>query len=136
VAQKPRPGGPSKTDLEMLAVLWEKGEATGRDVYHALEKRGVIRSGVAYTTVKTYLDRLVLKGYATAEEAGGGDGRGTYTYRPAVTQAQLREQPGFLDRIVSALGMGLPEFATWFMRQGKLTRRDREEVEKILRKIK
>lgn len=119
----------------MLAVLWDKGEATGREVYQALEKRGVIRTGVAYTTVKTYLDRLVLKGYVTAEESGD-DGRGTYKYRPVVTQAQLREQPGFLDRIVSALGMGLPEFATWFMRQGKLTRRDREEVERILRKIK
>jgi len=60
---------PSRTDLEILSVLWEQGTITGREIQEALIHKGVIRDDVAYTTIRTYLDRLVQKGYAEAREA-------------------------------------------------------------------
>ena len=54
---------PSKTDLEILAVLWDQPGATGRAIYDALLDTGRLRRRIAYTTIKTYLDRLVQKGY-------------------------------------------------------------------------
>lgn len=124
---------PSKTDLEILSVLWDKEKATGREIYNALIEKGVLRSGVAYTTVKTYLDRLVYKGYAKSQDLG--DGRGTYIYTAAVSREDVRDHPGLLDRVVSALGLRPPEFAQWFYQKGKLSKKDKEELEKILRSI-
>jgi predicted transcriptional regulator len=124
---------PSRTDLEILSILWDKGQATAREIHNALTEKGAIRSDVAYTTVRTYLDRLIYKGYATAEDLSNK--RGTYVYRAVISQKDVREHPGVLDRIVTALGMRPPEFALWFYQKGKLSRKDREELEKILHDI-
>ena len=45
---------PSRTDLEILAVLWDQPGATGRAIYDALLDTGRLRRRIAYTTIKTY----------------------------------------------------------------------------------
>jgi hypothetical protein len=41
---------PSKTDLEILAVLWDRPSATGREIYDVLLDAGRLRRRIAYTT--------------------------------------------------------------------------------------
>ncbi|MCK6462072.1 MAG: BlaI/MecI/CopY family transcriptional regulator, partial [Planctomycetes bacterium] len=69
------------TDAEwkVMRCLWEKSPATARDVATRLD------TGWAYTTVRTFLDRLAGKGAVRAKKAGG-----TLAYAPVLTRSQAR----------------------------------------------
>jgi predicted transcriptional regulator len=113
---------PSKTDLEILAVLWDRPSATGREIYDALLDAGRLRRRVAYTTIKTYLDRLVQKGYIDAQPAG--DGRGTYRYTAMVSRAEMRDHPDLLARLVRVFRLTPAEFIRWCDVHGHLSQQD------------
>jgi predicted transcriptional regulator len=113
---------PSKTDLEILAVLWERPSATGREIYDALLDAGRLRRRVAYTTVKTYLDRLVQKGYVHGQPSG--DGRGTYVYTAAVPREAVRDHPDLLARLVRVFRLTPAEFIRWCHAHGHLSPQD------------
>jgi len=79
-------------ELEIMKIVWRRGEATGRDVYEALLEHRKI----AYTTVMTMMKVLETKGHLTKrrEEAA-------HVYRPTrtkrvVVRSMVRE---FLDRV-------------------------------------
>jgi predicted transcriptional regulator len=113
---------PSKTDLEILAVLWDRPSATGREMYDALLDAGRLRRRVAYTTVKTYLDRLVQKGYIAGHPLG--DGRGTYRYTAVVSRAEMRDHPDLLARLVRVFRLTPAEFTRWCDAHGHLSQQD------------
>jgi predicted transcriptional regulator len=114
---------PSKTELEMLAVLWDLPSATGREMYDMLLATGRLRRRIAYTTVKTYLDRLVQKGYIQGHPLG--DGRGTYLYTAMVSRAEMRDHPDLLARLVRVLRLTPAEFTRWCHVHGQLSQRDK-----------
>jgi predicted transcriptional regulator len=124
---------PSKTDLELLSILWERGTATAREIHQDLIDKGVIRRNVAYTTIRTYLDRLIHKGFAASEEIG--DNRGTLRYHPSVSRDDLRDDPDLLERIVTILGLRPADFLRWFYEQGKLSKRDVQRLDMLLKEI-
>jgi predicted transcriptional regulator len=113
---------PSKTDLEILAVLWDRPSATGREIYDALLDTGRLRRRVAYTTVRTYLDRLVQKGYITGHPLE--DGRGTYCYTAVVSRAEVRDHPDLLARLVRVFRLTPAEFTCWCDAHGHLSQQD------------
>jgi len=92
------PPGISFTDreLDVMAVLWERGPSTVAEVRDRLSDR------LAYTTVLTVLRTLEAKRRVTHEAEGR-----THRYRPAVA----REAAGrsALRRIVRKLFGGSPE---------------------------
>lgn len=124
---------PSPTDLEILSVLWGKGQATGREIYEALIEQGALRPNAAYTTVKTYLERLVYKGYAAAQVLS--DSRGTHLYTAKVSRQDVQDHSGLLDRLVRTLALSPPQLVRWFHKQGRLSSEDRKELERILRSL-
>jgi predicted transcriptional regulator len=124
---------PSKTDLEILAVLWDAPQATGKAIYEALLSKGVLHNDISYTTVKTYRDRLMLKGYVTARTLG--DPRGTYMYTATVSRQEVCDYPALLERIINALQLRPPELVRWFHRKGKLSRKDKAELEVLLHSL-
>ncbi|MBI5970474.1 MAG: BlaI/MecI/CopY family transcriptional regulator [Deltaproteobacteria bacterium] len=67
--------GPLEQDV--LGVLWEKEEATGREVYSDLKRS----RSIALTTVLTVLERLANKGFVTKAK-----GESVFIYRPAFTK--------------------------------------------------
>ena len=71
------------TDLQLslLAVFWERGEATAREVHAAIEPV----SGLARGTVGTLLHRLERQGILTHRR----DARDWF-YRPTVTREQVQ----------------------------------------------
>src|SRR5919109_836822 len=113
---------PSKTDLEILAVLWDRPSATGREMYDVLLDTGRLRRRIAYTTVKTYLDRLVQKGYIHGQPLE--DGRGTYRYRAAVSREAVRNHPDLLARLVRVFRLTPAEFIRWCHAHGQLSPQD------------
>jgi predicted transcriptional regulator len=121
---------PSKTDLEILAVLWDRPSATGREIYDAVLATGRRRRPIAYTTVKTYLDRLVQKGYIRGHTLA--DGRGTYRYTAAVSRAAVRDHPDLLLRLVRVFRLTPVEFLRWCHAHGQLRPQDTAALSALL----
>jgi predicted transcriptional regulator len=124
---------PSKTDLEMLAVLWDRPSATGRAIYDALLEAGRLRRRIAYTTAKTYLDRLVQKGYVDGQSSG--DGRGTYRYTAAVSREAVRDHPDLLARLVRVFRLTPAEFIRWCHAHGHLSPQDTAALRTLLQDL-
>lgn len=89
---------PSFTDreLDVMAVLWELGSATVRQVQQRLEP------DLAYTTVLTILRVLEAKGHVRHEP----DGR-AYRYLPTVARDEAGASA--IRRLVSKVFRGSPE---------------------------
>jgi len=89
---------PSFTDreLDVMAILWELGDATVPEVREALTDE------LAYTTVQTVLRTLEGKGYVTHAEEGR-----FHRYRPLVAKEDAGKSA--LTRVVSKLFSGSPE---------------------------
>jgi predicted transcriptional regulator len=122
---------PSSTDLEILAVLWDRPSATGRAIYEALLAGGRLRRRIAYTTVKTYLDRMVQKGYVHGQQLA--DGRGTYQYTAAVSREAVRDHPDLLARLVRVFRLTPAAFIRWCHAQGQLSPQDHAALSTLLR---
>jgi predicted transcriptional regulator len=67
-------------ELEIMKVVWSRGDATVRDVYEALLER----RRIAYTTVMTMMNVLEKKGHLRKWEEGR-----SFVYRPARPQGQV-----------------------------------------------
>jgi predicted transcriptional regulator len=67
-------------ELELMKLVWSRGQATVRDVYEALleERR------IAYTTVMTMMNVLEKKGHLKKKAAGR-----SFLYRPTRPQRQV-----------------------------------------------
>jgi BlaI family transcriptional regulator, penicillinase repressor len=109
-------------ELEIMKVVWQKGEATVRDVYEDLLKRRKI----AYTTVLTMMKVLEGKGHLRKRQ----DDR-AHTYRPsrpesAVVRSMVRE---FVDRLFDGAAHPL---VVHLIKDRRVTR---EELEALARQI-
>ena len=80
-----RPASGTLTDSEraILDVLWDKGEASVREVADVLSQH----KPVAYTTVLTMFGVLSKKGLVTHRTEGRA-----FIYRPAITREDARAQ--------------------------------------------
>jgi predicted transcriptional regulator len=93
----------------------------------------VLRNDIAYTTVKTCLDRLIHKGYVTARTLGAP--RGTYPYTATVSRQEVCDHPDLLERIINALQLRPPELVDWFYQTGILSQKDKAALIKLLPSI-
>jgi predicted transcriptional regulator len=95
----PRPPSPTITDSEreILEVLWDRGEASVREVADVLSRR----RSVAYTTVLTMLNVLARKALVTHRPEGRA-----FIYRAAITREQARTQA--LDHLLQQFFDGSP----------------------------
>jgi BlaI family penicillinase repressor len=57
----------TETELSILAVLWEKGPVTVREITEAIYRK---HSPSVHATVKSLLERLADKGYVTSDRSG------------------------------------------------------------------
>ncbi|HEY2381904.1 MAG TPA: BlaI/MecI/CopY family transcriptional regulator [Terriglobia bacterium] len=77
---KPKKTVPTDQELEILKVVWQRGEATVREVYLDL----AAQRKIAYTTVLTMMGILEQKGHL---KRTAGDR--AYVYSPAKPQQQV-----------------------------------------------
>jgi predicted transcriptional regulator len=94
-----RPPSPTLTDSEreILEVLWDRGEASVREVTDTLSRH----RSVAYTTVLTMLNVLARKALVTHRQEGRA-----FVYRSAITREQARTQA--LDHLLQQFFQGSP----------------------------
>jgi predicted transcriptional regulator len=108
------------TDAEwkVMRCLWDRSPATAREVADRLE------TDWAYTTVKTFLDRLVGKGAVRARRRGA-----TISFAPVLTRAAARRSA------VRALATKAFDGAVGPMVHflvGKLSAKERADVRRLL----
>ena len=94
-----RPPSPTltKSEQEILEVLWDKGDSTVRDVADELAKQ----RPVAYTTVLTMLGVLAKKGFVIHRQEGRA-----FIYSAEMTREQARKQA--LDHLLQQFFDGSP----------------------------
>ena len=84
---------PTDRELDALKVLWDRREATVRDVFDAMNARG---AGLAYTTVLSLLQVMEQKRLVSHRRDGKA-----YVYLPLIERNQTFRQiaGGFLERV-------------------------------------
>lgn len=95
----------SESEMELMKFLWRRGQAATRDVQEAFREE----KGWAANTVRTFLRRMVEKGWLRYEQIGN-----SYLYKPAISQAKAtrgalrdvvrRMFDGGLSPVISLLG--------------------------------
>ena len=95
-----RPQKPIPTDqeLEILKLIWQRGQATVREVYEDLLRQRKI----AYTTVLTMMGILERKGHLKKKA-----GDRAYVYSPAQPQSEVVE--GMVKEFVKRVFNGSPK---------------------------
>ncbi|HEY2156563.1 MAG TPA: BlaI/MecI/CopY family transcriptional regulator [Isosphaeraceae bacterium] len=93
-----RPATIPDSELDVLRVLWERQQATVREVLETLRAAGREWS---YATVATLLDRLETKGVVTSDRS-----ELAFVYKPAITPQEVQQKR--LKSLVDKLYQGEP----------------------------
>jgi predicted transcriptional regulator len=86
---------PTESELDILTILWDREQATVREVHDELSKNK--ESG--YTTTLKLLQIMFEKGLVTRD-----DSNKTHIYQPAISQQKTQKQ--FLDKMINTLFSG------------------------------
>lgn len=86
------------SELDVLRVLWDRQQATVREVLETLRSAGREWS---YATVATLLDRLETKGVVTSDRT-----ELAFVYKPAITPQEVQQKR--LKNLVEKLYQGEP----------------------------
>ena len=96
--------GIGSLEADILAIIWEKNQATVRDVYEALRQQRPI----AYTTVMTVMNNLVKKNLLAQDKSNIA-----YVYTPAIPGDEVAQT--ILDSVVQRLLRGQPNTAVSYL---------------------
>ena len=118
---------PTDRELEALKVLWERREATVREVCDALNARG---AGLAYTTVLSLLQVMEQKALVRHRRDGKA-----YVYAARIERGKtFRELAGgFLERVFDG---ALDEYLVHALESRKLKPAELEELEAMIAEAK
>lgn len=113
----------SKTELDIMKVLWRHGKQSTREVHDKLSKT----TNWAYSTTKTIMDRMVNKHLLERENF-----HGVFIYTPLISKpmglAQLVRN--FADQV---LEMDYGSVVSLFARNKTLTPEEIEELSRLLK---
>ena len=120
---RPRTATLTPQELEIMKVVWQKDDATVRDVYETLLEHRKI----AYTTVMTMMKILEQKGYLKKRRE-----ERAYVYRPAhpekvVLRSMVRE---FVDRVFNGSAQPL---LVHLVQDRQLSEEELEEVTRLIK---
>jgi BlaI family transcriptional regulator, penicillinase repressor len=115
----------SAAEAEVMEVLWQHSPARADEIITALARHRQWHE----STIKTLLERLRKKGAIRAIK----DGR-RHLYSPVLKRDEWvsHESVGLLDRL---FGGRVTPFVAHFSRQRKLTRRDIDELKRLIEEL-
>ena len=93
-----RPPTIPDSELDVIKVLWDRGQATVREILETLKAAGRQWS---YATVATLLDRLETKGMVASDRSDLA-----FVYRPLVTEQEVQQKR--IGNLVEKLYQGEP----------------------------
>lgn len=113
----------SDFEVDVMAVIWRLGECTAPQVHQAVMQT----KPVTYSTVKTIIDRLEIKG---AIQRTKTDGR-TIFFKAAITPSAI--QSNLVERLLSTIFVGdrRPLF-TQLLSAEELTKEDLEYLSNLI----
>jgi predicted transcriptional regulator len=121
-----RPPTIPDSELDVLKVLWDRGQATVREALETLRAAGRQWS---YATVATLLDRLESKGLVTSDRS-----ELAFVYRPAITAQEVRQKR--LNNLVEKLYQGEPGLLVLhLLKAHPLDPRQAKEVRAVLEEM-
>lgn len=118
--------GLSRRERQILDIIYKLGEASVKDVQHALD------DGSSDSTIRTLLGILVTKKSLSRQESGM-----KYIYKPTVERKKASVLA--LQRVVSTFFDESPLLAVnslLEMKKGKITKEEIEQLEALIRKNK
>jgi len=116
------PGPITGLQLDVLRVLWARGEATVADVQSAL----AARRRLAPTTVATLLKRLAARGVVTHRSEGRA-----LVYRALLDEAQVASQA--IDEVATQVFQGdVAAFAAELLRREDIDQGDLERIRVLI----
>jgi BlaI family transcriptional regulator, penicillinase repressor len=109
-------------ELELMKIVWQKGQATVRDVYETLLEHRKI----AYTTVMTMMRVLEKKGYVKTHRVNRA-----YVYRPTRPERQVQRSMvrEFVDRVFNGSAHPL---LVHLVEDRRLSSKELEELERLI----
>jgi BlaI family penicillinase repressor len=114
------------SELDVLKVLWDRGQATVREVLETLRTAGRQWS---YATVATLLDRLETKGVVTSDRS-----ELAFVYKPAITTQEVRQKR--VNNLVEKLYQGEPGLLVLhLLKSHPLDARQAKEVRSVLEEM-
>jgi BlaI family transcriptional regulator, penicillinase repressor len=121
--KKPAPPALHELEAEVMDQVWERRQATVRDVLEALNNGAKQR---AYTTIMTIMSRLAAKGHLRRRRSGKTDIYSPVMSREDYLQARARAE---VDELVADYGdVALAHFAR---RLGGLDAKRREQLRRL-----
>ena len=121
------PSTPSQRELQALKILWERGEATVRDICDALAQRG---ESLAYTTILSLMQTMEQKGLVGHTAEGK-----TYSYFPKVGRDSTFRTlaRGFLDSVFDG---AMDEYLLHALQTRKLSADEIARLEELIDQAK
>lgn len=117
---------PTEVELELLQALWEKGEATVRELYEVISEQRPL----GYTSVLKMLQIMTEKGLVERTEAGKA-----HIYRAAASQEETQSQ--LLRDLSERLFAGsAAQLAMHALAMEPASAEEIEEIRKIIRQKK
>lgn len=117
---------PTESELEILKILWNKENATVREVHEELSKN----KDSGYTTTLKLLQIMFEKGLVTRD-----DRNKTHIYQPAVTRQKTQKQ--FLDKMINTLFAGSStQLVLQALGNQKASKDELDEIQKYLDNLK
>ncbi|UFH57862.1 BlaI/MecI/CopY family transcriptional regulator [Spirosoma sp. KNUC1025] len=120
------PGEPTKSELEILQILWEFGPSTARFVNDHLNQH--IRKVIYMSTLKL-MQIMVEKGFLTKDES-----QMKHIYRAVVEESKTKSL--LLDRVVDTLFNGsASNLMMQLVGSKKLSPDDIKTIQKLIKKL-
>ena len=113
----------TQRELDIMSVLWERGEAT------ATEVRDAVDPDLAYTSISSMIRMLELKGYVSHRR---GEGK-THVYFPVIDAEKAGASA--LGRVLNKIYGGSPiKLLAHLMEQKKLSEKEIARMRELLKK--
>ena len=122
IVVRPRKSLLTDYELELMQIIWVRGEATVRDVYEEILQERKI----AYTTVMTSLKTLEQKGYLKTSQRDRA-----FVYRPTSSKNEIvkRMVRDFVDRVFHGSAQPL---VVHLLKEKQLSQSDLEEITRLV----
>jgi BlaI family penicillinase repressor len=117
---------PTESELEILRVLWERSEATVRDVHEELSKT----KDAGYTTTLKLMQIMHEKGMVKRDESNK-----THKYIPLISREKTQKQ--FVGKMIDTLFQGSSsQLVMQALGNHKASKEELDEIQKLIDNLK